>query len=134
MAETVQDVIDSMRREAIGYRKRFDSFKFKRQGQMADLLFAIVNRLTAAQAAENEWRKRCPYCHEFETYDTDTYDFGRNEDITVDVGELLVNGDYASAYMAMGIGKRIGIFVSGETSSWHQINYCPICGRRLEAE
>lgn len=82
----------------------------------------------------NRKTKKCPYCHEFTEWSSDTEDDASSEKIHVDEGKSLVSGAWVSASLARTDDGRIGLYVSGDDNSWRQIKFCPMCGRRLEEE
>ena len=86
----------------------------------------------ATQESESEAQKNCPYCHDFTEWSSVTEDDESLEEIHIDEGKPLVNGAWVSASLARKDDGRIGLYVSGDDSSWRQISFCPMCGRRLE--
>ena len=71
-----------------------------------------INELTEEQ-------KNCPYCHNFDGHGTDLFECGNKyADASIELDDNAISFDNLDGHRTYGMFK---------------INYCPICGRKLEA-
>lgn len=66
-----------------------------------------------------EEQKKCPYCHNLDGHGTDLFECNAREaDARIELDENAISFDNSDGHFIYGTFK---------------INYCPICGRKLEA-
>lgn len=67
-----------------------------------------------------EEQKNCPYCHNLDGHGTDLFECdNKNADASIELDENVISFDNSDGHYTYGTFK---------------INYCPICGRMLEAK